>query len=90
MQRDCKRTMKHCICKEDYFNEYLKSCTCLKSIMDDLVITCDEIADTLKTVSIKSFDKKGTDKIDYYIFSIFSSITIYSSLLLTVTTSDNG
>ena len=39
--------------------EYLKDCTYLKSVVDDLVAKFDEIADTPETTSIKSVDKNG-------------------------------
>ena len=43
----------------------IKNCTCIKSIIGNLVIPCDEIVNT----SIDSIDKKATYKIDYYFFS---------------------
>ena len=65
---ECKKPIKHCACKEDdawnpntyaykcdkdcEIKEYLKNYTFVKSIIDDLVITCDEILDTPDTMSI--------------------------------------
>ena len=75
-----KTLSKHRVCKEDFaynpstypcgcdidckIDEYLKSSTCEKSIIDDLVIMCEEITDTPKTVPINSLDKKTTNKIN--------------------------
>lgn len=38
--------------------EYLKNHTCTKSIIDDLLVTCDEIVDRPETVSISFTNKK--------------------------------
>ena len=35
----------------------LKSCTCVKSLIDDLVIECDEIINPSENMSINSIDK---------------------------------
>ena len=35
----------------------LKSCTCVKSLIDDLVIECDEIINSSENMSINSIDK---------------------------------
>ena len=59
----CKRPIKDRVSQEDFawnssiyacdwdkdcnINEYLKHFTCTKSLLDDLVATCDEIVDTL-------------------------------------------
>ena len=37
--------------------EYFKDSACMKSLADDLVVTCDEILDTPDTTSINSNDK---------------------------------
>ena len=53
-------TMCACECdKNCEIDRYLKHCTCKKSIIDDLVFTCDEIIDMPETVSIDSIDKKS-------------------------------
>ena len=70
-----KKLIKHQRCKQDYVltpsicacecnkkcgvDEYLKSCTCIKSLIYNLVITCDEIVNTSGTASIDSFDNIG-------------------------------
>ena len=75
-----KTLSKHPVCKEDFacnpstypcecdidckIDEYLKSSTCEKSIIDDLVIMCEEIIDTPNTVPINSLDKKAANKIN--------------------------
>ena len=34
------------LCYKNYrIDEYIKNCTCMKSLIDDSVITCDEIID---------------------------------------------
>ena len=65
---ECKKSLKHrayevdydlnpsaCACKCDKdceIGQYLKDCECMKSIFDDLVVTCDEIINTPETISI--------------------------------------
>ena len=39
-------------CKDCEIDDYLKNSTCVKSVIDHSVITCDEIIYTPKTVSI--------------------------------------
>ena len=41
--------------------------TFLKTIVGDLIITCDEIVDTSENVSLSFNDKKTANKMDYYI-----------------------
>ena len=61
----------------------LKQINILKSIADDLVITCDWIIDVLVTVSINLNDKEGTCKMDSdYVILTFLLVTIL--LLITV------
>ena len=36
--------------------EYMKNCECIKSLVDDLVVSCDETADTPETISINPSD----------------------------------
>ena len=56
-QCECKNLKKHHVCEKDYiFNP--ATCNCendkyLERIIDDSVITCDEIIDTTKIFSIK-------------------------------------
>ena len=63
-----KKTIKHCVYEEDYaqnpslggckwdkhceIDEYLKKCTCIKSITGDLVTTSDETVHVPETVLI--------------------------------------
>ena len=52
------------LCYKNYrIDEYLKNCTCMESLIDDSVITCDEIIDTADTVSINS--------VTYNLYTIF-------------------
>ena len=61
----------------------LKQINILKSIADDLVITCDWIIDVLVTVSINLNDKEGTCEMDSdYVIPTFLLVTIL--LLITV------
>ena len=61
----------------------LKQINILKSIADDLVITCDWIIDVLVTVSINLNDKEATCKMDSdYVILTFLLVTIL--LLITV------
>ena len=49
-----------CECDKDCeIDKYLKQCTCIKRILDDLVFMCDEIIDTPEIVPIESIDKKN-------------------------------
>ena len=50
----------------------LKSCNCVKSTVDDLVITCDEIMDMSETVLINFHDRKTACKMDYHILHTFN------------------
>ena len=70
----CKKTIKHhkhkeyCAlnssisasdCDKDCnMGKYLKGCTCMKGLVDDLVATYDEILDTSEIKSINSTNKK--------------------------------
>ena len=72
-QRKCKKPIKHRACEEGYtwnpsicacecdkdcdIGEYLKYCECMKSLHDDLVVTCNEIEDTPKTTPINDSDE---------------------------------
>lgn len=80
-QFECKNPIKHLVCKKNYIrnlsvcaceiNEYLKSYTYMKRLIDDSVITCDEIINAADTVPIYSIDNKASYKMDYYIFHFF-------------------
>ena len=48
----------------------------MKSLIDDSVITCDEIIDTAETMPINSNDEKSSYKMDYYIWHTFLLVTI--------------
>lgn len=72
-QVDCKKPIRHCLCEEDYpwnhgtcacdfdnyceIGEYLQDCEYMKSPVNDLVVTCDEIWLHQGTVSINLSDK---------------------------------
>ena len=80
-QFECKNPIKHLVCKKGYIrnlsvcaceiNEYLKNYTYMKRLIDDSVITCDEIINAADTVPIYSIDNKASYKMDYYIFHFF-------------------
>ena len=55
----------------------------LKSIIDDSVITCDEIIHEMDTVSMNLNNIKATYKMDYYIQQNFLLVAVL--LLITVT-----
>ena len=55
----------------------------MKSVIDDLVITCGHIIDTVDTEPINSNGKSVTIKMDYYISCTILLVTI---LLLTIVT----
>ena len=89
-QYECKNPIKHNLCDEDYgwnlstcavlvqsFNKKLRIYGYMKSLIDGSVITCDEILDTPKTVSINSNNKKQHE-MDYYILCTFLLVTISS------------
>ena len=68
MTMERKKPIKHLVRKEDYAwnpsmcacrrdkdcDMGLKDCTCMKSLADVLVVTCDEIVDTPDITSINS------------------------------------
>ena len=44
-------------CDKDFkIDEWLKNCNCIKSLVDDLVVTCDEVVDTPKSTPISPSD----------------------------------
>lgn len=43
--------------KDCEIGEYLKDCTCIKSLVGDLVVTCDEILDKPETISVNPNDE---------------------------------
>ena len=67
-QCESRKTIKFLTSDEDYawnpstfasefhiyyeIGKYLKDCECMKSLADDMVVTCDEIEDTQKTAVI--------------------------------------
>ena len=69
-----KNPIKYCVCKfgihpnsyacecDKHFeiDEYLNICICVRSVIDGLVITCDEIVNTSGSILINSNDKKET------------------------------
>ena len=62
---ESKILMKHisseCRCEDCEISDYLKDCTCTKILVDDLVLTCNEVVETPeKTSSTNSNDKKIT------------------------------
>lgn len=51
--------------------QYLKDCTCIKSLVDDLVISFDETGDNPKTTLINSIDEQ-------IIFSLLLSDCVFT------------
>ena len=48
-----------CECDKDCeIDEHVKNCTCMTSLIDDLLIKFDEIADTTEIASIDSIKKQ--------------------------------
>ena len=43
----------------------------MRSLIDDSLVTCDEIADTQETVTTDSVNKKATCKMDYCVLHTF-------------------
>ena len=57
MQKRLSLEHSKCACKCDKhcnIDEYLKSCTCIKGIIDDLVMICNEIVNMLETINIST------------------------------------
>ena len=74
-----------CECDKDcQIDEYLKSCNCAKSLIDDSVILCDEVVDILETVSKNSNDNKATHKMNYYILLTFLLVAILLLIIITI------
>ena len=59
--------------------EYFKDRACIKSLADDLVVTCDEILDTPDTTSINS-----NDKTNYWLIASVLLAVTWLLLLLAV------
>ena len=81
--------MKYHVCEEDYVGKPSR-CPCeinryLKSIADDLVITCDKIIATSETVPINLNEKHATYEMKtFYILSAFLLITILLLIIASV------
>ena len=74
----CKNSKKHCACKKDYICNPAR-CSCkngiyLASIIDNSKITCDEIIDTTKTVSVKTVPTTAVPKNALQQIPIFYSL----------------
>ena len=92
-QCQCRRPIKHRASEKDYDSNpttcacecdkgcdigvYCKGCESIKSCVDDIVATCDEVVDTPQTTSIKSINQK-----DYYLPYTFFLAIIYLVLLI--------
>ena len=83
---ECK---KHHICQKDYIWNPA-TCSCenekyLASIIDELVITCDEIMEETKTIPTNFHEKNITCKIqNFYILLTFLLITIALLIALSI------
>ena len=88
----CKFDGEKCSLNQKWSNDKCR-CECknparhhLKSIVDDLVITCDEIIDVSNIVSINLNYEKATCKMDnYYILLYFTLFLLVTILLLIAT-----
>ena len=79
-QCESKNLIKIGVCKKDYWNPStcaFENDECLRSIISDLVVTCDEIAELLKNTTMNFSDKKATYKIG-------SLYILFASLLITI------
>ena len=55
-----------CKCDKDFdIGEYLKDFTCMKSLFDDLAVTCDEIEDTQESVVVNT-----SKRINYWLIVV--------------------
>lgn len=54
------------VCKTYEIDKYLKYYTCVNSVIDDVVITCDTFVGTPETVSINHNDKKKSMQMGYH------------------------
>ena len=57
MRRRLCPNPSRCACERGKFceiGEYMEDCECIKSLVDDLVVSCDVTADTSETISISS------------------------------------
>ena len=88
---ECGKSMKHCVCKDYIWNpsactcdidEYWKNYAYTKSLINDSVITGDEIIDMWDTVSTHSISKEIKYKMDYYVFHTTLLVTICLLLLI--------
>ena len=93
-QHECKKPIKHLTCEENYtcnsstypckcdkhcdIVKYLKAFTCMKSLVDDVVVTYDEIVDTPETTLI---NPKKT-KLLAYCFCPFNCLFLQISQIL--------
>ena len=76
------------VCKDCELDEYLKSCTCMKSLADNLVTTCDEFEDTSETINSRIYWWKSNtqNKLSTSLCIALLAITCLYSLLLFVIT----
>ena len=89
-QCECKNPTKHHICKKEYICNR-SECACeihryLNSIVDDLVITCDDIIEygtVSNTASINLDDKKAVFEINNHYF-LLTFFFVAMLLLITV------
>lgn len=86
---------RYCTCEEDFawnpsicacecnknckIGKCFKDCVCRKSLVDDLVITCNQIVDTPETTPIESVNKNGY----YHPFTIYLAIICLMLLIFT-------
>lgn len=76
--------MNACQCDKDFvIDEYLKNCTCVKSLVITLAIICDEIMNTPMIVSIESNNKKVACKPNFW-FLCTTLLLVVRLLLLIV------
>ena len=73
-----------CVIKKCRVDKYLKNCTCIKNIVHNLVVTCDEILNASEIASINSINKNVTCKIDFCILSTVLLLIMCLLLLIVI------
>ena len=72
-------------CDKDFvIDEYLKNCTCVKSLVITLAIICDEIMNTPMIVSIESNSKKAVCKPNYWLLCTTLLLVVRLLLLIVI------
>ena len=65
--------------KDCEIGKYLKDCECMKSLVDDPIVTCDEIVDTPESATVNP-----SNGINYWIIDFVLSAIAYLLLLMII------